>query len=407
MKIGVAHPGTQHSWQTSYAFQEAGLLSWYATGFYYKKSVFPDKLIRYIPSVLRNKIEKQLYRRRFEELNECYVRRGSYTELFERQVGSLLSKNLQNKLIERRHVNYPKHLKNVFLREPVDIIWGPHEGHKAIKELKFVNDIKYVLDQPIGHFSSLNKIMLEEYEKHSKYFVSTPQFYSEDKIASLNEAINIADDIVVGCEYAANTLFANGVPVDKVHIVEYGCGSAINSVKEHSNKQNDKHPLKFICVGTVEPRKGIAYLVDAFKDIDPNIAILTLVGPQNVPDKVIAELPDSIEFVGQVMRSEVSRYLDEADCFVFPSLFEGGGIVLYEAAGKGLPIIQTKNSAIVVENNKTGILLDSPEDLTLELQSLVNDKERLQYFKEQARMNTHRRSWDEYRKEICEFIEGI
>jgi glycosyltransferase involved in cell wall biosynthesis len=407
MKIGVAHPGTQHSWQTSYAFQEAGLLSWYATGFYYKKSVFPDKLIRYIPSVLRNKIEKQLYRRRFEELNECYVRRGSYTELFERQVGSLLSKNLQNKLIERRHVNFHKHLENVFSREPVDVIWGPHDGLEAIKKIRLNHNVKYILDLPIGHFSSLNEIMDREYEKNAPFFTSKPEFYSEAKIKSLNEAINISDNIIVGSQFVVDTALAQGACQDKIKVIGYGCKDVIKTSTQESIDIQESKPIKFVFVGTVEPRKGIAYLIDAFKNLDPNQAVLTLVGPKNVPNEIINNLPSNIEYVGQVLRNEVTEYLDNADCFVFPSLFEGAALAVYEAAGRGLPIIQTKNTDIVVEHNKTGILLDSPEDLTLELQSLVNDKERLQYFKEQARMNTHRRSWDEYRKEICEFIEGI
>jgi hypothetical protein len=35
MKVGVFHPGTQHSWQTALAFQEAGTLAWFATSIFY------------------------------------------------------------------------------------------------------------------------------------------------------------------------------------------------------------------------------------------------------------------------------------------------------------------------------------------------------------------------------------
>lgn len=406
MKIGVAHPGTQHSWQTSYAFQQKNLLEWYATGFYYKKNHFPDRLISYLPSKIKKPLDKELFRRRFELINDDNILRGSYTELIERQVGKLISTELQSYLIERRHKKFPIHLEQAFSQKPVDIIWGPHEGTSAIRNIKSTRKIKYILDQPIGHFSVLNEIMAEEYDKNPIYFKESPEFYSNDKVASLNEAIELSDNIVVGCPYAANTLISEGANAEKIEIIEYGSGNVLNNIGGTSiNELKENTPINFIFVGTIEPRKGIAYLIDAFKYIDPKVAKLTLVGLKNVPDEILASLPKSVEYAGQVLRSEVSRYLDDADCFVFPSLFEGGGIVLYEAAGRGLPIIQTKNSAIVAEHEKTGIVLESPECLADEVESLIADRERLNYFQYEAKKRSFNRSWEDYREDICKFVK--
>ena len=44
MRIGVFHPGTQHSWQTALAFQEAGMLGWYATSAFYDPARWPYRL---------------------------------------------------------------------------------------------------------------------------------------------------------------------------------------------------------------------------------------------------------------------------------------------------------------------------------------------------------------------------
>jgi glycosyltransferase involved in cell wall biosynthesis len=402
MRIGVAHPGTQHSWQTSYAFQQCNLLDWYATGFYYKKTYYPDRLINLLPRIVSEPIEKELYRRRFDLINDKNIRRGSTTELIERQIGKLLSKNLQTSLIERRHKNFPKHLAKVFNREPVDVIWGPHDGLRAIKKIKSKNDaVRFVLDLPIGHFAKLNEVMAEEYKKNPSYFVAKPEFYSEEKVKSLNEALHLADDIVVGNQFVADTLDKN--LLSKTHIIGYGCGEITDSSEEQYNELDDTRPIQFVFVGTVEPRKGIAYLIEAFRFIDPALAKLTIVGPQNVPDKIINQLPPSIDYVGQVLRSEVNRYLDQSDCFVFPSLFEGAALVVYEAAGRGLPIIQTKNTDIVVEHNKSGILLEHPENLTQEIKLLIADRNKLRAFKKQAKAKGYKRSWDDYREEICRF----
>ena len=67
--------------------------------------------------------------------------------------------------------------------------------------------------------------------------------------------------------------------------------------------------------------------------------------------------PARVRHVPQVPRSEVACYFIAADCFVFPSLFEGSAIVLCEACGAGFGIIQSERSGDGARPGQNGIVL--------------------------------------------------
>ena len=73
-------------------------------------------------------------------------------------------------------------------------------------------------------------------------------------------------------------------------------------------------------------------------------ALLMLVGngdlQQSIKDKVEElGLSEKVIFMGQ--RNDVNCLMQAMDCFVFPSIFEGLGMVLIEAQAAGLPIISS------------------------------------------------------------------
>jgi len=55
-------------------------------------------------------------------------------------------------------------------------------------------------------------------------------------------------------------------------------------------------------------------------------------------------VPENIVLLGQISRRDMLREMMEADVFVFPSLFEGLGLVLLEAMAAGLAVITTPNT---------------------------------------------------------------
>lgn len=97
-------------------------------------------------------------------------------------------------------------------------------------------------------------------------------------------------------------------------------------------------------VGRMQPEKNHDFLIDVFAEIKKkkSDAELILVGTGPLEEKVkskVAEkgLSDCVHFLGN--RKDMNRIYQAMDVFVFPSLFEGLGIVAIEAQAAGVPIV--------------------------------------------------------------------
>ena len=129
----------------------------------------------------------------------------------------------------------------------------------------------------------------------------------------------------------------------------------------------------FVYVGTVEPRKGLIYLIEALgiiKQQDPNKRfILNIVGEvvdQHYAQQLITraeqlKIRDYVALRGRVSDEELEGYYQRAEIFTFPSLLEGYGIVLIEAFSKGVPVVCFDNSAMpyTVKDGVNGLLAEN------------------------------------------------
>ncbi|MDR3407745.1 MAG: hypothetical protein P4L68_04525, partial [Methylovirgula sp.] len=83
-KVGVFHPGTQHSWQTARALQNAGQLGWYATSIFYRADRWPYRAVPYLPAELRQKLMAEFGRFYHPGLAPDSVRTFGFHEWIER-----------------------------------------------------------------------------------------------------------------------------------------------------------------------------------------------------------------------------------------------------------------------------------------------------------------------------------
>jgi glycosyltransferase involved in cell wall biosynthesis len=92
------------------------------------------------------------------------------------------------------------------------------------------------------------------------------------------------------------------------------------------------------------------------------------------------------------------------DVLVFPSLFEGFGLVIVEAMSQGLPVITTSHTAgpDIIESGRNGFLIPirSSEMLTMRLEELLGDRRLLAEMKVNARATAINLSWDVYRTRL-------
>lgn len=113
-------------------------------------------------------------------------------------------------------------------------------------------------------------------------------------------------------------------------------------------------PGRLLYIGTIEPRKGLEYLLRAMTILKKKgIRVeLTAVGKtidepyrRNL-DTIIADNGLSVRFTGFISLEEKERIMSQADIFTFPSLMEGYGMVLCESMVRSIPVICFDNSAM-------------------------------------------------------------
>nr|WP_242864570.1 glycosyltransferase family 4 protein [Microbacterium testaceum] len=141
-----------------------------------------------------------------------------------------------------------------------------------------------------------------------------------------------------------------------------------------------------LSVADASRRKNVVTLISAFRlvrEANP-LAELRLVGDGLGPGDELAlrhragDETAGVTFLGRLSREEVEREYASAQVFCHTSLEESQGLVLLEAARRGLPIVAGRNSGAVrwtLLDGEAGLLTDvrSPSDVALALISVLND----------------------------------
>lgn len=135
-------------------------------------------------------------------------------------------------------------------------------------------------------------------------------------------------------------------------------------------RRSDRRKVKTIFyVGRLEPRKGVKYLLHAYKVLQEKRPSVKLVIAGDGPDRekleelaVDLEL-NNVEFLGYITNEEKVRYLQSADLFCAPALHgESFGVVLLEAMACGLVTVAGDNPGYgAVMNGLGAISLVNPK----------------------------------------------
>jgi len=137
-------------------------------------------------------------------------------------------------------------------------------------------------------------------------------------------------------------------------------------------------------VGSLIPRKGLPFLVEAAKKIVRDLADVTFLivgeGPlrtQLENNLKSSKLSGNFRFLGNLKEDVLSVLYGCADVFVLPSIQEGQGIVLLEAQACGKPVVAFDIGGVceAVQNGTTGLLVErgNIDGLAEALLSLLSD----------------------------------
>ena len=132
-------------------------------------------------------------------------------------------------------------------------------------------------------------------------------------------------------------------------------------------------PKRFIlCVGTIEPRKNLPILLDAYAALRPHYPRLGLVIAggkgwlyQSFFERLQSlglETQTRVTLTGYVPDDDLPALINCAEVFAFPSIFEGFGLPPLEAMACGVPVVCSNASSLPEVVGEAGLLLP-PHDV--------------------------------------------
>lgn len=171
----------------------------------------------------------------------------------------------------------------------------------------------------------------------------------------------------------------------------------------------------FVFVGTIEPRKNLLVLLEAFTifktQYKNNINLVIVGGVGWKSEAFTAALDDhpfkdSIICTGFADSDDLPTLYSQAIALIYPSLYEGFGLPVVEAMSCGTPVITGNNSSLPEAGGDAALYFDATDAaaLAIHMEKLFSDTALRNELSEKALIHVQKFDWDRFATEAwCSF----
>ena len=211
-----------------------------------------------------------------------------------------------------------------------------------------------------------------------------------------------------------------GVSPRKVEVVYLGASPEFRQILENEVAVvKRKYDLAsfILTVGTLEPRKNVERLLQAFAVLRARESSYQLVhaGPRGwLFNDIMKEverlgLQSTVRFLGGVPLEDLVGLYNAASVFVYPSLYEGFGLPVLEAMTCGCPVITSNVSSLPEVAGGAGILVD-PYDvrqIAEAIREVLEDETRAQAMRQRGLERAKLFSWEQCAQETLSVYQQV
>lgn len=257
-------------------------------------------------------------------------------------------------------------------RDKLDVFWGPQYAipfwPKSVPKVVTVHDLVF------HHYPETLPTLIWLHNKYAlRYYLNAVEKVIVDSHSTKRDLIkvfNVADR--------------------KVHVIYLAaeCNGKTDTLPDSGTETLEKlgiDPGYILYVGTVEPRKNIIRLLEAYartkteKGMDVPLVIAGGFGwkYQGILNRVKElGLGTHVFFTGYLTESELDQIYRNAAIFVYPSLYEGFGLPPLEAMLRGIPVITSDTSSLPEVVGDVGIMVNpyNVDELAKAIQTLYEDE---------------------------------
>lgn len=208
---------------------------------------------------------------------------------------------------------------------------------------RVLSDIDVLHNTSIIPFATSGKMVSTV---HDLAFLHHPDFFTRHGNAVFARSLKVlkkrADMLLCSSTATVNDCLEVGFSSDRLRLVPLGVRTERASADHIAQVRTAFNlPSEFILfVGTLEPRKNLAKLVEALSgqvDLPP----LVVAGAQGWGDVSVAA-SDNVKFLGHVEERFLGGLYAAASVMAYPSLWEGFGLPVLEAMAQGTPVVTSE-----------------------------------------------------------------
>ncbi|NEU71169.1 glycosyltransferase family 4 protein [Hassallia byssoidea VB512170] len=245
------------------------------------------------------------------------------------------------------------------------------------------------------------------------------QFLGESTVATMNpkmlqrfsQECKQADLIVVLSKVAKQTFIDAGFSADKITVLP----PFINTERFYPSLKTDS-TFRALYVGTIEPRKGVQYLIPAFLQAKiPNSELLLVGGTSTrkmrlLVEKTLSQNSHIKQEFWNFNSQDPQQVFSRCSVFILPSVEDGFGLVALEAMACGLPVIVTSHcgAADLIEDGVNGFIVPPRDEkaITEKLDFLAaNESIRIEMSKA-ARNTAVTYTQELYKQNLCQIFDN-
>lgn len=197
--------------------------------------------------------------------------------------------------------------------------------------------------------------------------------------------------VVVPSTVIRENCIKEGWPSNNIIVLPHGVDT--DFFKPSSLKKNNGK-IKILFAGNGATRKGLPYLLRAYKKLQTEYPTELTILSHNVKDIQIS----GITILKDINNNELLELYQAHDIFVLPSLLDGWGLTVSEAMSCGLPVIISSLVGIkdIIKNKKNGYIIKpkNSTEIYLLLEYLLNNPKDRKKIGQNARQTATDLSWN-------------
>lgn len=172
-------------------------------------------------------------------------------------------------------------------------------------------------------------------------------------------------------------------------------------------------------IGGLNPRKNVAELIYAYAKIRrilPGSQTLVILGPEGKHLSKLRLLGEALNitseeliFPGFIDSSELPRFYNGADLFVYPSLYEGFGLPPIEAMACGTPVITSNVSSLPEVVGEAALTVNPYDTLGLAetILKVLSDEALRTELSQKGRQHSQKYNWDAIAEQILQVYREV